>query len=273
VTLLVNRVAAVEIDSLRVEGLDIRFKVSVDDANTGQAEISIFNLNEGHRTHIEKSKDLETTLLVGYKETALSVLFNGVMRQGYSVREEQDWVTTLHTGDGDKASKARINRSYPPGASFDVMWKDCIDALSAQGIGVGNALSFFSQGQAANGVTQLLHGGAVQGQALKEIRRMAKSFGLDIMIQDQELVVTKIDTPVETSAVVLTPGTGLISSPQKGAKGLLKVRSLIIPGLRPKRVVRVRSALVDGDYVIKKAQYTGDLSANDWYADLECTEL
>lgn len=271
-TYLFNRRAVVEVDTLRIEGLDVRFSVSAEVGNLGKAEIAIFNLNEEHRQEIETKKAIEVSLLVGYQDTDLTLLFKGDMRSSSSIRKTPDWVTTLRSGDGDKGTKARVKRSYKPGTPFDLVWKDVVDALKDSGIGVGNAIAKFEEGKYAEGISELLHGGAVQGDAMKELRRLARGANLDVGIQDEELWVTKIGEPLGTTAVKLTPQTGLISSPQRGAKGKLKLRSLIVPGLKPKRKVQVESSLISGLYVIGKAKYKGDTSANDWYADLECIE-
>lgn len=269
---LFNRRAVVEIDTLRIEGLDVRFSVSAEGGSLGKAEISVFNLNSEHRQEIEAKKAIEVSLLVGYRDTDLTRLFKGDMREAFSIRKAPNWVTTLRTGDGDTGTRARVNRSYKPGAPFGLAWKDVVEALEASGIGAGNAIVKFRDGKFKDKISEFLHGGAVQGDALKELRRLARGANLDVTIQDKELLVTNLGEPAATTAVKLTPRSGLISSPQRGAKGELKLRCLLVPGLKPKRKVQVESSLVSGLYVIKKAKYKGDTSANDWYADLECIE-
>jgi hypothetical protein len=261
-----------DVGTLRVEGLDVRFTVEYEDANFGKSRIDIFNLNETHRRQIEEQKTVEVSLFVGYADQDLGLICKTDMREAFSVRDGQDWVTKLSTGDGDSAAKARLSNSYPPGAKFETLWKDATKALQAQGIGVGNAIEAIKKGNFRDGITELLHGGNMHGQALKEMRRIGKSLGLDVHIQDKELVVAPINGALSATAVVLNSGTGLIGSPQRGAKGILKVRSLLLPGLKPKRLVQVESRLVTGTYVVRKAKFTGDKAANDWYADLECTE-
>jgi len=106
-----------------------------------------------------------------------------------------------------------------------------------------------------------------------QLREMAKSANLDLSIQEGELLLTQVGQPLSTTAVVLSPTSGLIGSPQAGTKGEVKARALLLPGLKPKRQVEIKSELVSGMYVITKAKYTGDTSGNDWYADIICKGL
>lgn len=276
-----GRRAKVQVGALLVENLDVRFQVQLDDSNIGKAEIAIFNLNEVHRKRIEQEANapgagVEVTLSAGYQDQPLAQLFKGDVREAASMRDPPDWVTALRTGDGDGVAQARVNKAYGKGAPLSVMWKDAVTALQAQaGIGVGNAIAAFQRGQFADGVNALLSGGALQGSVIKEIQRLAKAAHLDVSVQDKELVVTPTGTPLEATAVLLSPQTGLIGSPErartKGAQ-VLKVKALLIPGLRPKRTVQVQSSLVSGLYVIRKATYKGDTAGQDWYVDMECVE-
>lgn len=258
--------------ALRVEGLTVRFNIELDVKNFGKAKIEVINLNAEHRKRFEESKDVDVELLVGYVDNALERLCKGTLRDVYSQYDPPEWVTVLRTGDGDKASKVRANRSYSPGTPLSSVWKDLVDSLKGQ-VDAGNAIAAFSKGQYANGIKELLHGGAVHGSALDNIKRLASGAGLDVTIQEGELVVTEIGQPLATSAIVLSADTGLIGSPQPGPKKKLKCRSLILPGLKPKRQIEIRSKLTTGVYTILKAKYTGDTSSNDWYADLECQEV
>jgi hypothetical protein len=274
---LFGRRAIVQIDTgargLRVEGLDVSFAIDLDTKNFGKAEIKIFNLNRDHRQQLEQSKTVDVELLVGYQDQSLDRLCMGTLRDVFSERDPPDWITTLRSGDGDKATKARINRSYPPGTPISKVWQDLVDGLGEQGILSGNAVEAFSKGEYTNGIKELLHGGVAFGPMLENLRKLASGKGLDVTIQEGELIVTPIGEALATSAIVLSPNTGLIGSPQPGPKKKLKCRALILPGLKPKRKVEIKSELVQGLYVIEKAKYTGDTAGNDWYADLVCKEL
>lgn len=269
---LFGRQCVVYVDTLRVEGLDVEFTVELDAANLGKAEIKIYNLNGTHRKRLEDSKSVDVELLAGYSGHALDRLFLGTLRDVFSEHVDTDWVTTLRSGDGDKAGSVRINRSYTPGTSYSQMWKDVVGTFRDK-ISPGNALKAFGSGDFLGGIEQALHGDVLQGDAMKELRRLATKAGLEFSIQDNEFVVVPIGQALATSAIVLSPNTGLIGSPKKAPKGELRVKALIVPGLRPRRQVDIRSEQAHGMYVVRKCKYTADTAGGDWYAELVCKEL
>lgn len=273
---LFGRRAVVQVDegstALTIEGLDVSFKIELDSRQFGKAQIDVFNLNEEHRRKLSDSKTVDVALSVGYVGQPLERLCKGTLRDVLSKYDPPDWITTLRTGDGDKASKLRTNRSYGAGTPMDKVWKDLVDKLK-DSLDVGNAIEAFQNGQFTNGITELLHGGATHGLAIDELRKIGTSAGLDVSVQEGELIITQAGQPLETTAIVLSPDTGLIGSPQPAPNKRLKCRALILPGLKPKRKIEIKRASVTGLYVIEKAIYTGSTFANDWYADLECREF
>jgi hypothetical protein len=271
----------VEVGPLIIDGLTVKFDVKLDDSNLGKAEISVYNLNENHRKQIEQvvsyGAAMSVTLRAGYAGQEENILFKGKIREAASVKDPPDWITTFRTGDGDGAVQARISQSYPKGVDISVMILDAAKKLQESvGIGVGNLMTALKQGKTEDGMKTLLNtGGVMFGPLLKEIQNKLRTMGLEASIQDQELQVTPIGEPLLASVTRLTPATGLIGSPQKARvkeEAVLKVKALILPGLRPKRMIQVQSSLVSGLYVIRRVQYKGDTSGNDWYAEMECVE-
>jgi len=268
---LYGRKIRVDVDNLRIENLNVSFDISYEKLDFGKAEIKIYNLNKTHRKAIEDSKSSTVSLSVGYEGTAYDRIFFGEMRRSFS-EKKGGWITTLQTGDGDKAAKSRINKSYRPKTPKRIVWADLVKALKSSGIGVGNAIQKFQSGSYQDGIDELIHGGASSGKTLKLLKKMARSAGLDVQIQDQELVISAVGEPLDATAVVLSPRSGLIGNPQKGVDGELKARALIIPGLRPKRLVQIESPSLSGLYVIEKSKYKGEIRGQDWYVDMECKE-
>lgn len=274
---LFGRRASVLVDTLRVEGLDVKFDITLQEDNLGKATIEIFNLNAEHRRMVAAGRAFAVALSVGYVGHDLTTIFKGSLRLGTSLRQAPDWITRLQSGDGDVVQRARMQGSYPPGTPFEQVWRDATAALEGAGIGLGNALDAFRQGNFKDGITTLLHGGAASGPAIDQVKKLARMANLDVMVQHGELVVTPAGKPLDAEAIVLSPDTGLLGSPERavdkakeGGRAYLKVKALILPGLLPKRKVRVRTGLIDGLYVVRKAQYKGDTNGEEWDADLEC---
>jgi hypothetical protein len=76
-------------------------------------------------------------------------------------------------------------------------------------------------------------------------------------------------------AVLLTPATGLIGSPEHGtpdkkhAASVLKARSLLQPAIKPCKRVVIRSQSISGTFCVQKVTHHGDTAGGDWYSDLE----
>jgi hypothetical protein len=163
----------------------------------------------------------------------------------------------------------------PSALESELQEEDAAKAIEkATGIQAASLVQAIKEGTAAEKIKELLNmGTAIQGSAYKALKDGCKKLNLDIHIQDKKWVVTKRGKPLQTTAVLLSPATGLIGSPEKTRlhkRTIVKVKSLLIPGLLPKRMVNIKSALVSGTFVIYKGQYKGDTNGNDWYADLEC---
>lgn len=280
-TSLWGRKAVVEVGPLIIDGLTVKFDVKLDDSNIGKADIAVYNLNENHRRQIEQvvsyGAPMSVTLKAGYVGQEQNQLFKGAIREASSVKDPPDWITTFRTGDGDGVAQVRVNKAYAKGTPINVMVMDAAKELQKSvGVGLGNLMTAIGQGKTVDGIMTTLSGGnALQGSAFKELKNKLKAMGLDAVVQDQELLVTPIGEPLLAPVTRLTPATGLIGSPQKARvkeEAVLKVKALILPGLRPKRMVQIQSALVSGLYVIRRVQYKGDTSGNDWYAEMECVE-
>lgn len=260
---------------LTISDLDVRFSINRSlTSNPNKAEINIFNLNSVHRELLEQRGSARVRLLVGYEEEGADYwqIFAGTLRAMYSVKDTPDWVTTIRSGDGDKdAQRARIRRAYPRGALLEQMWRDAAESLNA---GLGNALKAYREGASiGEALSKLATGGTLNGPAMKEINRIARMNGLEVSIQDGELLVLEIGKAKAGTAVSLSPSTGLIGSPERGKKGEVKVRSLIVPDLVPGRKLVVRSRHMSGEFRAEAILYKGDSSTNDWYAEITCKEL
>jgi hypothetical protein len=144
------------------------------------------------------------------------------------------------------------------------------DAAKAMGLKLGNSAQRVVEAKiAGTAATQYFNGYALAGAVEDEIDRIATSCGLEWSVQDDELQFLDYGEPLSQLAVKLTPQTGLIGSPEPGNKGLVDVRTLIIPDLYPGRRVEVQSQHVKGFYRIEVSKHSGQTFGKDWYVDLQ----
>src|SRR5690606_3473849 len=113
----------------------------------------------------------------------------------------------------------------------------------------------------------------LSGNAFHQLTRMLSSSGWEWMIQHNELIVVRHGTTIRGDAVLLTPETGLIGSPEPGGDGRVVARSLLQPAIVPGRQVRFERASVTGYYRVETVVYDGDTSGLNRYADFDAKEL
>jgi hypothetical protein len=176
-------------------------------------------------------------------------------------------VTTVTSDAARRARKARLVRSFAPGASVgDVLGA----AAKAMGVRLGNtAQRTVSAKIAGTQATKFFNGYALAGAIDEELDRLARSCGLEWSIQDDELQFLDFGEPLAQLAVLLTPDTGLLGSPEPGNKGITEVRCLLIPDLYPGRRVDVQSEHIRGVHRVETTKHVGSTFADDWYVDLQ----
>jgi hypothetical protein len=275
VSQLFDRRAWIQISSQRFIGLHLRFKVTktlTGDANT--ADISVFNLSTSSRAAIPAA-NIPVILVAGYKD-ATEVIFAGDVRTVDHKREGADWVTHLRAGDGEACfERAYCVKSFGPGTELSGV----LDYIAGQmGISVKDAVQKIRTGGIATVVSTYLQGVSLQGRAVRELDRVTKAAGVEWSIQDGTLQLLEPGKTTNDPAVLLSPKTGLIASPdhgkpqRPGEPSYLKAKSLLNGGLRPGRAVQLDSeGHRGGQYRVQKVEHQGELDGPSWYSEVYLT--
>lgn len=261
-----TRVASETVDGARNELLRVQFKIEASlTPSPNTAEISVYNLAEATRAKVSEQGIL-TSLEAGYTGQS-SEIFLGELEAGKSVRNGVNWVTSFQATDkGRNLRQNRINYSVKTTSVADAFDR----IVAALGVGVGNAKEQIASGNIRGALTSFTNGLVLSGPVKKELDRLTKTFGYDWSIQNGQLQLLGPNDAIEPGdAIVLDSDRGMIGSPESGEKGVVEVRSLLIPQLTPGRVVALSSRQISGFYRVEKVTYTGDTHGKDWYADLE----
>ena len=270
---LFQRVCTVQVDSLEVSGLRAQFHVTktlVKEPNT--LDLKVTNLSEHTRAGMQK-KGAKVVVLAGYPGTA-AIIFSGDARSIDHVKDGAEWVTHVQCGDGERAYQfARFSQSFKPGTSVaDVV----AAAAKALGIDASQAIARVKQG-GVRALKQFVGGFAAHGKASSELDKLMQSLGLTWSIQDGSLQVLAGTETLKGQAILLTPDTGLIGSPDHGTPAkpgqpaVMKVRSLLQPSIRPGCRIQIQSLAVNGQFRVQKVEHLGDTDGSDWYTDVEAT--
>lgn len=261
------RIASESVDGKINRPLRITFSIELDTSpEPNTAEVAVYNLREETRALVAK-KGIPTTLEAGYS-TRSSLIFAGKLEYGSTVREGPDWVTRFQSTDGaQETRKARINLSFKPGVDVrEVMRR----AAESMGVNIGNTIDKIKAGNIRGALQEFGNGIVLSGPARAQFDKIAKTLGYNWSIQNGEIQVLEPDGVIDPAeAVLLSPRTGLIGTPQTGEDGKIECRSLLSPSLTPGRLVRIEAREIQGFYRIDRAVFSGDSRGASWYADLE----
>ncbi len=259
---------------IEITALRIGFKVERGHKRKqNDSTIDIYNLGPDSRAKLSQDegatgarKAISASLEAGY-EDAFPLIFQGKIHRVSHRREGPDWITSLEADDGPhQLMKARISKAFKAGTKVTDAFKAIADEL---GVGLGNALEEFKQGNFSRGITEYTEGLVLAGTGKDVIDRLMDSAGLEYSVQNETLVVTRKGYPLPGQAVLLSRDTGLIGSPHPGDKGILRCKALIRPGLEPARQVQLQAAAVEGLFRVERVVYSGDTHGTDWYAELD----
>lgn len=276
-TRLFKREAVLLIGSTEFRGLRISFtvkKTSKQEPNT--AEITVSNLSTESLAQIKKG--VKVRLLAGY-EGASALIFAGDIRTVETGKPSQDQETLIRAGDGDAAYRdSFVASNFAPGAqTTDVIGK----IAGALGVDAGEALAALKT-KGVPGMRQYPRGTSASGKASQEMSRVLGAAGLEWSIQDGKLQILAPAEVAPGTAVLLTPDTGLVGSPElnvteegekKGKRPLLKLKSLLHPEIRPGVSLQVKARGFHGLFRAENVEHTGDTHDQPWYTEIEARPL
>lgn len=271
---LKGRVAKLNVHGKVLAGLDFDFRVQRSlKATQNTCEITIYNLNEGNRKFLQSQKGgVIVELRAGYEgESTIPLIFLGQLREVRTVRNGPDWQTEISSGDSDTEKKRPVAFSLGPGTAFENAVKKVVEQMGGK---AGNLAAAIKGGKFGDASREFSEGMSAFGNGDEELRKLLHSGGFEHSWQNGTLQVLPLGGSINSVAVTLSEGTGLIGSPELGIDGAtnkvqVKARALLNAEIFPGRVVHIISRNLDGFFRTEKVSYSGQRNGNDWYADLE----
>lgn len=302
-TNLFRRAWTVQVDNLDVSALDLEFKIlSTIKAQPNKCVLTVWNLNRDHRAQMLKRNRPDTgkkivgipiQIEAGYINNT-SVIFSGDLLEVASQRDYTDWKTVFSGTDGGRSYReATIDTTFTAGTSVGSILGQICEAM---GIGLGNSANFEAGAQIAGIGSNIPRTLTVSGNAAKALTRVTASIGLTWSIQKGALQLQQKGKPLNLGAIRIAPDTGLIGSPEAsidssvelgnvqqfapGAKPtvahppkpkdptIIRLKTLLIPGLIPGRKITLESAAFNGGYMITEIEYVGQSWGNDWHCNI-----
>lgn len=203
--------------------LDCSFRVTKslkEEPNT--ADIRIFNIATESRALLQQAERIIVRLDAGY-EDRLCQLYRGELRSAVVTYEGSDVVTHIESGDSEKElQQGHINLSVGKNSPANFVLLQIVQALN---VGQGNAAQFASR---LAGFTYG-PGTLIFGSAADAMTDFCDSFDLAWSIQDGVIQILEKGEALNSTAVLLTPDSGLIGSPTIDHKNVLTAKALIQP--------------------------------------------
>lgn len=245
--------------------LDLNFGVvKTDTPEPNKATVELLNLARASRSYLLQP-NLSIIIKAGYSRSGgARVLFRGDIDVVTHDVTGETKRTTVQALDGKRARGRRLLRSYGPGSTLRTIVDDLIATLGIPR-GETSALSALT-GEKVGGLV-------VSGSAGAYLDRLLASSGLRWSIQDGTFTVFPEGQALSAEAVLLSPSSGLIGSPEptteEDPRGRripgLQVTSLLDPLASPGLRVKVDSEYFKGVYRTRTVEHRGTTTGQEWY--------
>ena len=243
------------------QGLWTRFNIQLTDSKKpSKGKIQIANLKESSRTAFEED-GARVFLFAGYANADL--LFSGDIDQATIAKDGQDIITEIEAADGRSVYQSgQLFQTFDPPLDSQTLLRRLAAAMPIKFGHLASDLRLLNYTQ----------GYTVAGPVRHALDEVTESIGAKWSIIDGELVVTNIGSGTPQQALLISPTTGLLGSPEKQKRGV-KFTTLLNSSLKPRRIVKLESRDFNGFYLTKKVTLIGDSGfGSDFKADVECRE-
>lgn len=277
-SVLFDRRCVIAVDDFQIEGVRVQFRVKKTlkkEPNT--AEINVFNLAGTSRSRMQ-SRHAKVILQAGYVSDT-QVIFAGDSRTIDQIHAAPEWITKIQCGDGEKAYQFdTIVIAFAAGTKrLDAIKK----VASNMALGRGNLIPKVEEFLAKNSdKTTFTKGFQCVGTASVALTQLLAPLGLGWSVQNGEIQALGTENDkLAVAAVLLSPETGLIGSPEhgtpdkKGKPSVLKARCFLRPQIRPGSTVQIQSAGTNGLYRVEQVEHIGDTAGPEWYTQIEAKPL
>lgn len=260
-----------------IKGLRINFEITKSVLSfPNLCRLNIYNPNEDTLAALQK-KFTKIIINVGY-EGDVRLLFKGEIRNVFQNRAGVDRLITIYAGDGERDwQNATFNKTFTENVTISSAIEEVLKSFEEVTVGVVNGLP-----QAAD----KLRGQTLSGSSKDILDQFAEEYGFDWSIQDGEVIITPIESPLEgDEAVLVNAATGMIGSPTVTEVGA-DVTTLLNPRMLPNKAFKIESVNADiqlgnlffrnikrttaeGTYKIQEVTFKGDSREGDWISSVK----
>jgi hypothetical protein len=219
-------------------GFDIHFTVRRGDVSTpNSADIRIYNLNPDTANAIGTREFKRVTLKAGYPGN-FGLVFTGEIKQTRIGRESAtDTYVDLGCADGDSAyNYSALALTLAAGSKPADAIQAFLKEMARGGIIKGYVPDVPSSGSGRNRV--------YWGMLKDEMREFAESQGVLCSVQDGKFTVIPLQSYIPGTAIVISPTTGLLDTPEQTQNGI-ECRVLLNPQIKIGQLVELKNTTID----------------------------
>lgn len=253
------------------DGLRMTFSIEkTSEPNPNKSTITVYNLAPDTLALLKKPK-CTVQLRAGFGgligPEVIGNLYTGDVFKTKTDKSGPDYITTIESADGLAAMQSQtLDMSFAEGAKTSSIIDKVIDSF---GLGKGTVQIDDDQ-QYQSGLT-------LSGDSKNSMDTVTKKAGLEWSVQDGKIQVLPVNSSTRESAILLTSDSGLIGSPQRSGfsssqekkKEGVEFKSLLNPGLKIGRLVKIDSKFIDGFFIVRKLTHKGDTISGDWLTECE----
>jgi len=239
--------------------------VKFANALQNECDIEIVNMNKAHRDYLLT----ESSPFNSNRTPKLVTLSAGRVSTGLFSVYIGDVMTVTITQPPDIGLKLKCGTSHFKKGSVGRRSGGKVSTLSTIATGVASNLGLSLRNEAPEvNVSNYAH----SGNALAEVDTLGKAGNCQCYVDDQHLILKKVNSPLSGSVLNLSENTGMIGIPELTEQGL-KVKFLFDGSVKLGGAVNVTSKLnpaANGYFVIFKLGF--DLTSRDvpFYYEAEC---
>lgn len=244
------------------------------------AKVVLYNLNDDSLAALQ-TKFTKVILNAGYKGN-IRLLFKGDVRNVFQVKNGVDRVVTFYAGDSERSwQNANFNKTFTDSATVQSVVKDVISSFKDIAVGVVEGLP---------NIADKLSGQSLSGSSKDVMDNLASEYGFNWSIDDGEINVVPIETPIRVDqAVLVNSATGMIGSPTITEIGA-DVTTLLNPIMMPNTAFKIESlgsevqlgnlffrnvkrTSAEGLYKIQEVIFKGDSREGEWTSSVKGRSL
>ena len=246
---------------------DERFRVAftvlkTDTQDANRMSVEVYGVSRETRD-VVVTLESRVILTAGY-ESEQEVLAVGDVETYRVLREPPNIITEIQCGDGVRALKdARSNISVDGAVSVSRL----VDKI-AEDLGVQVRDTQVDLGESFQ------NGYSFNGKSKSALDELAYRGGWKWSIQDNELQIQPQIGPAIDEAIMLSPGSGLLGSPERlddleDEQEGWRLSSFLVPRAEPGQSIIVESRDLEGEFTIRTVEHSGDTRGEEWWTTLE----